>query len=257
MLKIEEKIKNIIIAGVDDATKCPCIGSIFVAGVVADQKTIAAWKKQGVDDSKRLTRKKRDELAKVIKETAHAYAIHEIEPAMIDNKALNLNEWEMAICLRIVHDLLTTSDPVYAYIDNWEVNPILFWERMQALLSIDLEPLIGTQLQKERIRTVQYIPEHQADEKYIVVGAASILAKTSSDAQYDQYKQVYGDFGSGNPGDPATRAFVWKHRHNPPPIIRKSWQTFKVLSQLDDLKEDPLYLYKEQKKGVKQDSDLA
>lgn len=128
---------------------------------------------------------------------------------------------------------------------------------MQALLSIDLEPLIGTQLQKERIRTVQYIPEHQADEKYIVVGAASILAKTSSDAQYDQYKQIYGDFGSGNPGDPATRAFVWKHRHNPPPIIRKSWQTFKVLSQLDDLKEDPLYLYKEQKKGAKQDSDLV
>lgn len=118
MFKIEEKIRNIIIAGVDDATKCPCIGSIFVAGVVADQKTIGIWKKLGVDDSKRLTRKKRDELAKVIKETAHAYAIHEIEPVMIDNKALNLNEWEMAICLRILHDLLTTSDPVYAYIDN-------------------------------------------------------------------------------------------------------------------------------------------
>lgn len=27
-----------LIAGIDDATKCPCIGSTFLAGVVADEK---------------------------------------------------------------------------------------------------------------------------------------------------------------------------------------------------------------------------
>ncbi len=29
-----------ISAGIDDATKCPCIGSIFVAGVAANEETI-------------------------------------------------------------------------------------------------------------------------------------------------------------------------------------------------------------------------
>ena len=33
MLINEKNLKNIIIAGIDDSTKCPCIGSIFIAGV--------------------------------------------------------------------------------------------------------------------------------------------------------------------------------------------------------------------------------
>lgn len=56
-------------AGIDDATKCPCIGSIFVSGVVADKKTIAYWKKIGVKDSKLIAAKKRNKLATIIKKT--------------------------------------------------------------------------------------------------------------------------------------------------------------------------------------------
>ena len=233
--------QRMLISGIDDATKCPCIGSIFVAGVVADQKIIARWKKLGVKDSKLLTRKKRDELAQIIQETAHAVAIHEIEPHMIDNKQLNLNEWEMLIALRILHDLQEIAVPQYAYIDNWETSPILFWERLRSMLSRDISQYISTTINRERIYHTQLIPEHQADEKYVVVGAASILAKSFSDAQYDRYRKQYGDFGSGNPGDPATRHFVWKYRHNPLPIIRTSWHTYKVLSQLDRFEDDPLY----------------
>jgi len=236
-----------LIAGIDDATKCPCIGSIFFAGVVVDQKTINMWKRLGVKDSKCLTRKKRDELASVIKETAHTYLIDEIEPSMIDDKSLNLNAWEMAIFLRILDTLLKSSNPSYAYVDNWEVSPILFWERMRHILSLDLQPFISRSLEKESIASVQIIPEHQADEKYIVVSAASILAKSSSDAQYDAYKEQYGNFGSGSPGDPATRLFVWQHRHNPLPIIRQSWNTFKVLSQLERIEDDPLYIRRKNK----------
>lgn len=46
------------IAGIDDATKCPCIGSIFVSGVVADKDTLQEWRKAGVKDSKLLSAKK-------------------------------------------------------------------------------------------------------------------------------------------------------------------------------------------------------
>jgi len=243
--------KNPLLLGVDDATKCPCIGSIFVAGVVADQKTVKKWKKLGVKDSKCLSRKKREQLATIIQDTAHAFNVQEIEPFQIDNKTLNLNEWEMAIFLSIVDELLQKTAPTYAYVDNWEVNPILFWQRLNTILSLDLLPFIKKQINAHKIRSIQIIPEHQADEKYVIVGAASILAKTASDLQYDQYKEQYGSFGSGSPGDPATRLFVWKHRHNPLPIIRTSWNTYKVLSQLESIEQDPLAL----KKLAKQKSE--
>lgn len=242
---------NTLIIGIDDATKCPCIGSIFVAGVVADQKTINSWKKAGVKDSKCLTRKKREQLAPLIKETAHAFCIQEIEPAQIDNKILNLNEWEMATFLNIMNTLIKNHSPEYAYVDNWEVTPILFWQRLNDMLTRDLKSLIKSgDIDDKRIRSVQIIPEHKADAKYVVVGAASILAKTESDFQYDRYKELYGNFGSGNPGDPATRQFLWTHRHNPLPIIRTSWNTYKVLAQLDRIEDDPLHIRGQQRKNL-------
>lgn len=242
---------KLIIAGIDDATKCPCIGSIFVAGVVATQKIIKDWSALGVDDSKKLTRKKREKLARIIEQTALAYSVKEVTPAMIDDKSMNLNAWEMAIVLSIMHDLQLQASIDYAHVDNWEVSPILFWQRLKAIAGQNTAPLIGKQICYEHITRMQIIPEHRADEQYVVVGAASILAKNYSDLQYDQYRKQYGNFGSGNPGDPATRHFVWQHRHNPPPIIRKSWNTFKVLAPLERLEDDPLFIYRQNKKAAK------
>lgn len=243
--------KNILIAGIDDATKCPCIGSIFMAGVVADEKTIKKWSSLGIKDSKKLTRTKREELTKIIESTAITCSVQEITPVMIDNKSLNLNEWEMAVFLQIMNSLQLNTDVDYAYVDNWEVNPILFWERLKSVLQKNLAIYIGKNINKNQIYSTRIIPEHKADDKYAIVGAASILAKTYSDYQYDEYKKTYGDFGSGSPGDPVTRQFVWQHRHNPPPIIRQSWETYKVLSQLEDFEQDPLRLIKNLKNKFK------
>ena len=57
------EIKEEYSAGIDDTTKCPCIGSIFIAGIVAHQAVIEEWKKIGVKDSKLVTAKKREHLA--------------------------------------------------------------------------------------------------------------------------------------------------------------------------------------------------
>ena len=94
-------------------------------------------------------------------------------------------------------------------------------------------------------------PEHQADEKYVVVGAASILAKTYSDFQYvDHYQQgIWCISVADRRAILPTRRFVWQHRHNPPPIVRTSWHYFKViLSQLERFEHDPLYVKKTQSK---------
>lgn len=230
------------IAGIDDATKCPCIGSIFVSGVVADKDTLQEWRKAGVKDSKLLSAKKRQELSVIIKETALAYSINEITPSQIDNKLLNLNEWEMLICLKTIDEMLQKTDFSKIILDNWEVSNDLFFKRLRSIMETYLlyDGLDISIKDIKAMRDLEFIAEHKADENHIIVGAASILSKTSSDSQYCYFRTKYGDFGSGSPADPRTRLFVWKNRKNPPVIIRKTWLTYKVLSKLEDPSRDPI-----------------
>ena len=237
-------VENILIAGIDDATKCPCIGSIFIAGVVADEQTIEVWRQLGVKDSKLVAPKKREQLADVIKQTAKVFSIKEVTPAMMDDKSIfNLNDWEMLVVLAIVKQLHAKDALQKIYIDNWETSAQGFYKRLERVLSIDLKPHLRAYkfvLSRNKLISMPYIPEHKADEHYTVVGAASILAKTASDAQYRDYRKQFGDFGSGSPADPKTRHFVWRHRENPLPIIRRSWNTFKTLARLESIEHDPL-----------------
>lgn len=241
---------KLFIAGVDDATKCPCIGSIFVAGVVADAQTIEYWQQIGVKDSKLIAFKRRNELAAIIKETAAHFSIAEITPAMIDDKRLNLNAWEMITLLKIVQDLQQSTLFSDVYVDNWEVTLEHFRHRFTAVMDDALQSIHQLILMKEKLTALNFIAEHRADENHIIVGAASILAKSASDAQYAAYKELYGDFGSGSPGDPKTRHFVWTHRHNPLPIIRTSWQTYKTLALLNNIHDDYPYSRRSAKKNT-------
>ncbi len=249
------------ILGIDDTTKCPCIGSIFIAGVVANQSTIEEWKKIGVKDSKLIAAKKREKLAKIIKETAHGFALIELTPQMIDDKSLGLNDWEMLTVLQLIKKLQRKHTFNNIYIDNWEVSEKRFRERLIVLTDASHKELLaqkGFVFNKKKIKALNLIPEHYADENHTIVGAASILAKVASDAQYRKYKRKYGDFGSGSPADPKTRLYVWQHRHNPPPIVRTSWETFKVLMNLERIEDDAIYnrvlLNKERRKSKKNDT---
>lgn len=213
--------------GVDDATKCPCIGSIFITIVCADSNIIRMWKKAGVTDSKKITRKKREKLSFLIRKTALFYQVDQVTPEKIDDKRFNLNEWEMITVLNLIGQMPQKLRRSTIYIDNWEVSEAKFWERIK-ILSDKQSVLkkLDFDLPFDALEDMKFRPEHQSDQKHIIVGAASILSKNYSDRQYDSYRKTYGDFGSGNPGDLKTRKFIWKHRKSPPRIIRRSWKTF-------------------------------
>ena len=73
------------------------------------------------------------------------------------------------------------------------------------------------------------IAEHKADDKYIEVSAASIIAKAERD---DQIKEINKDFiksggiGSGYPSDPTTKKFLANYTYDEmPEFVRKSWAT--------------------------------
>ena len=55
---------------------------------------------------------------------------------------------------------------------------------------------------------IQLRCEHKADSKYVMVGAASILAKVTRDREIAKLKEIYGDFNSGYPSDLQTIEFL-------------------------------------------------
>lgn len=232
-----------LIAGIDDATKCPCIGSIYIAGVVADEHIIGQWQQAGVKDSKLLSRKRRDELDRLIRATALASSVRHIPPLEIDDKSLNLNAWEMVAFLKLLRVLYRKRTFAQVIVDNWEVSEKVFFERLSYLTGRDLAPALKEKrivIPKRLHSRIHIDPQHRADTNHTVVGAASILARAASDRQYDRFRRQYGDFGSGSPGDPKTRLYVWRNRHDPTPIIRQSWRTFAALSRLECIEDDPL-----------------
>ena len=79
------------------------------------------------------------------------------------------------------------------------------------------------------------ISEHGADDRYIEVGAASIIAKVERDRDIEKIKEEYGiEFGSGYPSDERTRKYIrnltWEDEL--PDFIRKSWGTVNKAKQM-------------------------
>ncbi len=72
--------RNFLTAGVDEAGRGPLAGPVVVAAVILDKDNPI----EGLDDSKKLSEKKREELYEVIVERALGYAIVEVDPKQID-----------------------------------------------------------------------------------------------------------------------------------------------------------------------------
>ena len=112
--------------------------------------------------------------------------------------------------------------PDLAYVDAADVNNVRFGEQIRKLLSFK----------------VNITSEHGADVKYVVVSAASIIAKVHRDEVISRLREIYGDFGSGYSSDPKTRRFLtnWlKEKKRLPNFMRKSWKTVKRIR--DDLQQ--------------------
>ena len=73
------------------------------------------------------------------------------------------------------------------------------------------------------------VAEHKADRNYVVVSAASIVAKVERDRAVELLRREHGEFGSGYPSDEETIAYLrrWVEREGAcPPFARRSWKTW-------------------------------
>ncbi len=203
-------------AGLDEAGRGPVIGPMVVAGVVLSPKAAKKLKEAGVRDSKLLTPGRREELEPLIKELAEAYALRVVEPRRIDEAVSEngLNLLEAGVMAEIIRELR----PSMVIVDAPGRNT----EKFKRILKSKLEGI------PVRVRA-----ENKADRRFVHVAAASILAKVERDRRIAELRRrVDYDFGSGYPGDPKTREFLFRVLSGypfPKDQIRWRWATVKNL----------------------------
>jgi ribonuclease HII len=200
-----------IIAGIDEAGRGPAIGPLVMAIALIDESKVDELAKIGVKDSKLLTPLQRERMFEEIQKICQ-FEIVSVTPAEIDeaveSETTNLNWLEADTAIK----MLNMHKPKKAFIDCPSANPKAYTKYLQEKLNAKMDLVV----------------EHKADANYLIVGAASILAKVTRDqAIQDLQKKHNVRFGSGYPSDPVTSAFI-RENWNRFDFFRKSWGTWKA-----------------------------
>ena len=148
------------IAGVDEAGRGPLVGSVVAAAVILDPDNPI----MGLNDSKKLTEKKREKLFIEIQEKALAWSIAEATHAEIDE--LNILQATFLAMRRAVESLNVQPEKV-----------IVDGNQIPKGISIACEAIVG------------------GDASHAEISAASILAKVTRDRQMQALDLIYPDFG--------------------------------------------------------------
>ena len=197
------------ILGIDEAGRGSVLGPLVIAGVVVPDKMEKVLERMGVKDSKRLAPHRRTILSRKLKKMFD-YEIVVISAREIDEmraEGINLNEIEK----NAMESILLKIKPEKAIVDAVDVKA----ERFQDNLCKDTG--------------VNVIAEHKADDKYIEVSAASIIAKAERDSHIAEINKEFiktGGIGSGYPSDPKTKEFLTNYTYDEmPDFVRRSWAT--------------------------------
>ncbi|MCS7119089.1 MAG: ribonuclease HII [Archaeoglobaceae archaeon] len=196
-----------MIAGIDEAGKGCVIGPLVVVGVACDCED--CLKRIKVRDSKKLTKKRREELAEKI-----------IKIAKIEIVKINAEELDKLMEAKTLNEILKET---YEYIIKKLKPSIVFLD------SPDVKPERLANYLKSATG-VKVVAEHKADEKYPIVSSASIIAKVERDKEIERLKEEFGDFGSGYASDPKTIAYL-KGQKEIPSFVRKKWKTLRKMTQ--------------------------
>ena len=201
----------LMISGIDEAGKGPVLGPMCVAGVLMDDAANGALLNLGVKDSKQLVPKKREVLAVDIKNIANKYFVLEVSASQIDGlrKVMTMNEIMVVCYAKVLEELR----PDHAFVDAADV----------------IAPRFGENIKKKYTREITITSEHEADVRYPIVSAASILAKVQRDMLVKELGEKIGaNIGSGYPSDTKTIHFLenWVKEHGSlPDFARSSWET--------------------------------
>lgn len=152
--------KTMLVAGVDEAGRGPLVGSVVAAAVILDPNNPI----EGLNDSKKLTEKKREKLFVEIKEKALAWAIAEATHQEIDE--LNILQASLLAMRRAVEALKLV--PEHVLVDG---------NKVPKGLNMSCDAVVG------------------GDALHAEISAASILAKVTRDHEMVDLDKQYPQFG--------------------------------------------------------------
>ena len=189
-LKYEKELRDKgykYIAGVDEVGRGPLAGEVVCAAVIMPLDDLI----DGVDDSKKVSEKKRNKLYSEIIDKAISYCICEVSPEEIDEiNILNATKKCMKMAIEGLH---ITPDVVL--IDAVELD-----------LDMDTKPLI------------------KGDALSYTIGAASIIAKVYRDNKMCEYAKEYPNYGFEKHKGYGTKVHIEALRqHGKCPIHRLSF----------------------------------
>ena len=154
----EKGFKNI--CGIDEAGRGPLAGPVVVAGVIMPQDSMI----EGVNDSKKVTEKRREKLYDLILDEAISYSVAIIGQDVIDE----------------INILNATKQGVTQVVDELDIKP--------DLILVDALEHINT-------RGISYEPIIKGDAKCYNIAAASIIAKVTRDRIMREWDEIYPQYG--------------------------------------------------------------
>ena len=181
-----------LVCGADEAGAGPLAGAVYAAAVILPPGLELPW----LNDSKKVTPKRRDILFDQIKEQAVAWAVTRVEAEEID--AIDILNARMKAMDLAIRQLSPAAD--FALIDGNRDHG------SQCAIALDHETVIG------------------GDGKSASIAAASILAKVSRDRYMEEMAKAYPEYEfERHKGYPTKRHYELLRQYGPCAIHRRSF----------------------------------
>lgn len=179
-----------LIAGIDEAGRGPLAGPVVAAAVILYPGAEILY----INDSKKLTEKKREEIYPEILEKCMSVGVGIVSPARIDE----------------INILQATYEAM-----------------RKAIASLCFEPdlLLNDAVTIPEV-TIPQIPIIKGDAKSLSIGAASIIAKVTRDRIMREYDAIYPEYGfAGHKGYGTAEHIRALQEFGPSPLHRRSFIT--------------------------------
>lgn len=148
-----------LVCGIDEAGRGPLAGPVVAGAVILPEDCNILY----LNDSKKLSEKRRNELFDEIKEKALAYGVGIVSPGRIDE--INI--------LQATYEAMRQA--------------VLALSKTPGVLLNDAVTIPGI--------TLPQIPIIKGDAKSVSIAAASVLAKVTRDRMMEEYDSIYPEYG--------------------------------------------------------------
>lgn len=176
------------ICGIDEAGRGPLAGPVVAGAVILPEDSQILW----LNDSKKLSAKKREELYDVIMEEAIAVGVGYASPARIDE----------------INILQATYEAMREAIQQLSVKPQILLNDAVTIPQVE----------------IPQVPIIKGDAKSVSIAAASIIAKVTRDRLMEEYDKLMPEYGFASHKGYGSKSHIEAiQKYGPTPIHRTTF----------------------------------